>query len=160
GTGKSTFSNAWAAAIVACGGSVLFVVEQMETADQRYRDLNEILPGQVAVWTTDHKKGNRSPSKVKAPAAQFDKAELRRYPIAICTHEGFKRDEAHLYRHWLPKALGGSKGTPRRSELIVPRTFIIIDEMVKEVTQYTIDIEAVARAVTLVSGDENASSET
>src|SRR5262245_2336103 len=60
GTGKSTFSNAWAAAIVACGGSVLFVVEQMETADQRYRDLNEMLPGQVAVWTTDHREGNRS----------------------------------------------------------------------------------------------------
>ena len=53
GTGKSTFSNALAAAIVACGGSVLFVVEQMEAADQRYRDLNEILPGHVAVWPTD-----------------------------------------------------------------------------------------------------------
>src|SRR5215510_9786854 len=45
GTGKSTFSNSFAAAIVACGGSVLFVVEQMETVDQRYRDLHEILPG-------------------------------------------------------------------------------------------------------------------
>lgn len=140
GTGKSTFSNAWAAAIVACGGSVLFVVEQMETADQRYRDLNEILPGQVAVWSSDHRKGNHSPTKVKNPAAEFDKKELRNYPVAVCTHEGFKRDEALLFRNW------------RRGR----RTCIIVDEMVKEITQYTIDIVAVARAVTAVAQDENA----
>jgi hypothetical protein len=90
GTGKSTFSNAWAAAI-ACGGSTQFVVEQMETADQRFRDLNELLPGKVAVWSTDHKKGNRFPTKVKNPAAQFDKAELRRYPVVIVTHEATRR---------------------------------------------------------------------
>jgi hypothetical protein len=140
GTGKSTFSNAMAAAIIACGGSVLFVVEQMETADQRYRDLNELLPGRVAVWSTDHTKGNRNPQKVKHPAAQFDKTELRTYPAAICTHEAYKRDDARLFRHW-------KRG---------PRTFIVIDEMVKEITQYTIDIEAVARAVALVSADDNA----
>jgi hypothetical protein len=140
GTGKSTFSNAWTAAIVACGGSVQFVVEQMETADQRYRDLNELLPGKVAVWSTDHKKGNRFPTKVKNPAAQFDKAELRRYPVVVVTHEGYKKDEAKLFRYWR-----GNK-----------RTFVIIDEMVKEVTQYTMDIEAVARAVKVVNGDENA----
>jgi hypothetical protein len=33
---------------------------------------------------------------------------------------------------------------------------VIIDEMVKEVTQYTMDIEAVARAMKVVNGDENA----
>jgi hypothetical protein len=148
GTGKSTFSNAWAAAIVARGGSVLFVVEQMETADQRYRDLTEILPGQVAVWTTDHRKGNRSPTKVKNPAAQFHKNELKDYPIAICTHEGFKRDEAHLFRNWQAKRAGGSGTTERR-------TFIVIDEMVKEVTQYTVSIEAIARAVALTQQDES-----
>jgi hypothetical protein len=147
GTGKSTFSNAWAAAIVACGGSVLFVVEQMETADQLYRDLNEILPGHVAVWTTDHRKGNRNPSKVNNPAAQFHKNELKDYPVAICTHEGFKRDEAFLFRNWRSKGPRGSGTTERR-------TFIIIDEMVKEVTQYTVDIEAVARAVRLANTDE------
>ena len=140
GTGKSTFSNSFAAAIVACGGSVLFVVEQMETVDQRYRDLNEILPGQVACWSTDHRKGNRSPSKVKNPAAQFDKSELRRYPVAVCTHEGYKKDEASLFRNW------------KHGE----RTFIIIDEMVKEVTQYAVDIEAVARAMKLANQDEDA----
>jgi hypothetical protein len=140
GAGKSTFSNAWAAAIVACGGSVLFVVEQMETADQRYRDLNEILRGQVAVWTTDHRKGNRSPVKVKNPAAQFHKNELKNYPVAVCTREGYKRDKAFQFRNW------------KRDR----RTFIIIDEMVKEVAQYTVDIEAVARAVALTNRDENA----
>ena len=70
GTGKSTYSNAWATAIVACGGSVLFVVEQMETADQRYRDLDKLLPGKVAVWSSDHKKGAH-PTKVREPAAQW-----------------------------------------------------------------------------------------
>jgi hypothetical protein len=143
GTGKSTFSNAWATAIVACGGSVLFVVEQMETADQRYRDLNKILPGKVAVWSTDHRKGNHSPSKVKNPAAQFHKNELKNYPVAVCTHEGYKRDDALLFRNW------------RHGR----RTFIIVDEMVKEVTQFTVDIEAVARAVKLANGDEEASAE-
>jgi hypothetical protein len=142
GTGKSTFSNAFAAAIVACGGSVLFVVEQMETADQRYRDLNEILPGLVAVWSTDHDKGNHNPKKVKNPAAQFHKTDLKRHPVAICTHEGYKKDIASLFRNWR------HEGRDSR------RTFVIIDEMVKEVTQYTIDIEAVARAVRLANQEE------
>jgi hypothetical protein len=140
GTGKSTFSNAWAAAIVACGGSVLFVVEQMETADQRYRDLNKLLPGKVAVWSTDHRKGNHSPSKVKSPAAQFHKNELKNYPVAVCTHEGYKHDERRLFRDWK----GGR------------RTFFIIDEMVKEVTQYVVNTETIARAVNLTNGDEHA----
>jgi hypothetical protein len=150
GTGKSTFSNAFAAAVVASGGSVLFVVEQMETADQRYRDLNALMPGKVAVRTTDHQRGNDRPTKVKHPAAQFTKQDLKTYPLAICTHEAFKRDENHLFRNWRHN-FRNAQGDQRRS-------FILIDEMVKEVTQYTIDTEAIARAVALVSKETDTNS--
>lgn len=142
GSGKSTFSNAWAAAVVACGGSILFVVEQMESADQRYRDLVAIssLKGKVAIWTSDHRKGNRDPQKVKEPVAQFDKGELRHYPVAVVTHQGFKRDERRLYRDW-------DKGV---------RNFILVDEMVKEVTQYTVDVEAIAKVSKRIAEDAKA----
>ncbi len=43
GLGKSSYSNAMAWAIASCGGGVLICCEQMESVDQRYRDLDKLI---------------------------------------------------------------------------------------------------------------------
>jgi hypothetical protein len=146
GLGKSSYSNAIAGAIASCGGGVLICCEQMETVDQRYRDLDKLMPGRVACYSTDHKKGNK-PTKVLNPAAQFDKCELARYPLVVTTHEGLKRDDARAFKDWLPG---------ERAKWPVPRDLIVIDEMVKEITQYAIDMQAVEDAKARVEADPSA----
>jgi hypothetical protein len=118
----------------------------METVDQRYRDLDKLMPGRVACYSTDHKKGNK-PTKVLNPAAQFDKCELARYPLVVTTHEGLKRDDARAFKDWLPG---------ERAKWPVPRDLIVIDEMVKEITQYAIDMQAVEDAKARVEADPSA----
>src|SRR5260221_4745049 len=50
GAGKTTFSNACIAALVETvpKASALVVVEQIKTAETRYKDLEALLPGKVA----------------------------------------------------------------------------------------------------------------
>ncbi len=62
GTGKTSHAIALMAAAVRCADTselskpygCLFVVDQIKKADDMYRQINELLPGQVAVWTTAH----------------------------------------------------------------------------------------------------------
>jgi hypothetical protein len=73
GGGKTSFSYAMIAAVTryaedhldAPYGSVV-VVDQIEKADTVFRDLNNLLPGKVAIWTTDHDKRCKQPKKVKS----------------------------------------------------------------------------------------------
>jgi hypothetical protein len=146
GLGKSSYSNAMAFAIASCGGGVLICCEQMETVDQRYRDLDKFMPGRVACYSTDHKKGNK-PTKVLNPAAQFDKCDLAKYPVIVTTHEGLKRDGARAFKDWLPG---------EHAKWPAPRDLIVIDEMVKEITQYAIDMQAVEDAKARVEADPSA----
>jgi hypothetical protein len=136
GLGKSSYSNAMACAIASCGGGVLICCEQMEGVDQRYRDLERLMTGRVACYSTDHMKGNK-PTKVLKPAAQFTKEELANCPVIVTTHEGMKRDDARAFKDWLPNA---------DLKLPAPRDLVIVDEMVKEIQQYAIDLQAVEGA--------------
>jgi hypothetical protein len=104
------------------------------------------MPGRVACYSTDHNKGNK-PTKVLNPAAQFDKCELAKYPLIVTTHEGLKRDDARAFKDWLP---GEDAKWP------VPRDLIVIDEMVKEIQQYAIDLQAVEDAKARVEADPSA----
>jgi hypothetical protein len=148
GLGKSSYSNAMACAIASCGGGVLICCEQMETVDQRYRDLDKLVPGRVGCYSTDHKKGNK-PTKVLNPAAQFDKLDLAKYPVIVTTHEGLKRDDARAFKDWLPG---------EHAKWPAPRDLIVIDEMVKEIQQYAIDLQAVEHAKARVEADPSAPS--
>jgi len=56
-------------------GSV-FVVDQIAKADEVYRDLSALLPGKVAIWTTEHDTHCKEPNKDKKPAAQFSREAL------------------------------------------------------------------------------------
>jgi hypothetical protein len=54
GAGKSTFSNACIAALIEAvpRASALVVVEQIKTAETRYKDLEALLPGSPILWPT------------------------------------------------------------------------------------------------------------
>jgi hypothetical protein len=63
----------------------LFVVDQIKKADDMYRQINELLPGQVAVWTTDHDV-NSITSKMHVPHdRRFDVDQLEQRAIAVVT---------------------------------------------------------------------------
>ena len=105
GAGKTSFSYALIAAVTqeaednpeAPYGCV-FVVDQIERADTAYRELSELLPGKVAVWTSEHDVGAKEWPKLaalgKTPAARFDRAALRHYPVAVVTHKLFRATTA------------------------------------------------------------------
>jgi hypothetical protein len=103
GGGKTSFSYALVAAVTRCAderpdspyGSVI-VVDQIEKADKVYRDLNELLPGKVAIWTSDHDADCKQPEKVEKPAAHFAPAELRHYPVIVVTHKFYLAPEDRM----------------------------------------------------------------
>ena len=64
GGGKTSFSYAFMTALTrhAEGNpnapyGCVFVVDQIKKADEAYRELNELMPGKVAVWSTEHDRG-------------------------------------------------------------------------------------------------------
>ena len=100
GAGKTSFSYALIAAVTQEAESnpeapygCVFVVDQIERADTAYRELSQLLPGKVAVWTSEHDVSAKEWPKLaklgRTPAAQFEKAALRHYPVAVVTHKLF-----------------------------------------------------------------------
>src|SRR4051812_46585524 len=74
GTGKTSFTLAFITALLRLAEAdpkapqgCLFLVEQMTKAEEMYRELSTLLPGKVAVWSTDHDLGNTNPTKVLNP---------------------------------------------------------------------------------------------
>jgi hypothetical protein len=109
GGGKTSFSYAFMVALTRHAENnpeapygCVFVVDQIKKADEAYRELNALMPGEVAVWTTEHDRGCKKRTKVPNPAAEFTKDELRLYPIIVVTHafyNGAKGNKAHLVVH-------------------------------------------------------------
>lgn len=95
GGGKTSFSYALIAAVTRYAETrpdspygIVVVVDEIEKADKAFRELNALLPGgKVAVWTSDHDPSCKTPEKVETPAARFERAELRHYPVVIVTHK-------------------------------------------------------------------------
>ena len=74
GAGKTTFTLAFITALVRLGQhdpgaprGCVFVVEQMTKADEMYRELSALLPGKVAVWSTDHDVNCKTPDEGAEP---------------------------------------------------------------------------------------------
>jgi hypothetical protein len=95
GAGKTSFSYALMMAITRNAESnpsapygCVYLVDQISKADEAYRELAALLPGKVAVWTTEHDVTCKEfPKLKKRPAAQFDREALRLYPVIIVTHQ-------------------------------------------------------------------------
>jgi hypothetical protein len=106
------------------------VVDQIKKADEAYRELNELLPGKVALWSTEHDRGCNKRTKVPSPAAEFTQDELRDYPVIVVTHafyNGRKGNKARLVKH-------DGRLCPN------DRALIIVDERPEEVTIYDITL--------------------
>ena len=135
GAGKTSFSYALIAAVTreaednpeAPYGCV-FVVDQIERADTAYRELSELLPGKVAVWTSEHDVSCKEWPKLaklgRTPAAQFDRAALRHYPVAVVTHKLFLGNNGY---HAVDVVRGGHFNPGGRR-----RALTLIDEQPQE----------------------------
>jgi hypothetical protein len=105
GGGKTSFSHAFVIALTryakqnpdAPYGSVL-VVNEIEKADEVYGKLSPLLPGKIALWTTDHDVNCKEPQKVKEPAARFKREDLANFPVIIVTDRFYLGTRGHLAR--------------------------------------------------------------
>jgi hypothetical protein len=106
GGGKTSFSYSLISAVTryaeqnpdAAYGSV-FVTDQIERADEVYRELEALLPGRVAIWTTDHDSKCTKPTKVENPAARFDRDALQHYPVVVVTHQSYLGPKGYKTRN-------------------------------------------------------------
>ena len=133
GAGKTSFSYALIAAVTRYAESnpdapygCVFVVDQINKADEVYRDLDALLPGKVAIWTTDHDINCKKPTKIEKPAAQFDRAYLRRYPVIVVTHKFYLGVNGH-----------NARGVDRNGHFR-QRALTIVDERPEEVDTFDI----------------------
>jgi hypothetical protein len=134
GTGKTSHAIALMAATVRTADKddllkpygCLFVVDQIKKADDIYRQINELLSGQVAVWTTDHDLNSTTAKIHIPPDRRFDVDQLEQRALAVVTQaflRGPRGDKARRVIH------GGHT---------VPRALTIFDEQTKEVEVYDI----------------------
>ena len=142
GTGKTTFSEAFITAMTRLSETdaslpygCVFLVEQMVKADDMFHELNSLLPGKVAVWTSDHDVRCKKPTKVLDPdRPRFHVDDLQRHPVAIVTHKFFKGKNRKKAK------------TLIRDGVKLSRALTIVDEQQEDVTVYDVTT-AVANAV-------------
>jgi hypothetical protein len=119
------------------------LVQYVKTADKAYRELNELLPGKVAVWTREHDAD--SLKVVREP--RFTVAELEDYPVVIVTHEFFKGVRGEKARHY------------KRGDARFPRAVTFIDERAAEVDNYAVSYAAIVAVRDFVQREEAVPSE-
>jgi hypothetical protein len=132
GGGKTSYSYALMLALTGYAEQTpgapygcVFVVDQIKKADEAFKDLNALMPGKVAVWTTEHDPGCRNRTKVPHPAAEFLKDELRHYPIIIVTHTFYNGPTSHK-----------AHVVVRDKRVYSGRALTVVDERPEEVVIY------------------------
>lgn len=120
GTGKTSHTVALMAAIVRAAETLdplqpygcLFVVDQIKKADDMFRQISKLLPGQVAVWTTDHDVNVGAPTQMFVPSERrFHVDQLEQHAVAVVTQaflrgpRGEKARQVIRGGHWVPRAL-------------------------------------------------------
>ena len=120
GTGKTSFTIAFITALVRLteGNSktpkgCLFLVEQMAKAEEMYLALSALLPGKVAVWSSDHNVLNTKPTKVLNPKKRFHIDELEDHAVAIVTHALDKAPRGSKARNFILQRDKQPKGSHR-----------------------------------------------
>ena len=134
GGGKTTFAFALMVAMTryaerhpdSPAGCVL-VVEQIAKADAVYRELNALMPGKVAIWTSEHDPKCRERERVQNPAAQFRANDLCHFPIIVVTHKFYSGPQGKQAQDW---ARDGDVFWQSR------RALTIVDERPEEVEIY------------------------
>jgi hypothetical protein len=142
GTGKTSHAVALMAAVVCTtepdepskAYGCLFVVDQIKKADDMFQQINKLLPGQVAVWTTDHDVNQTNPTQMYVPPERrFHVDQLEQHAIAVVTQA------------FLRAPRGGKARQVIRGGHMVPRALTIFDEQTREVEVYDVkQSEAIA----------------
>ncbi|MDA9441641.1 hypothetical protein XH98_21650 [Bradyrhizobium sp. CCBAU 51745] len=130
GSGKSSYTQAFAKAFIkVCPeGSVLFLVETIQQAEDIYREMSALLgKANVAIWTSAHdSRASRDAVEQQhgfVPEHRFSVDDLGNYPAVIATHRfymGSRAEKATTYR-----------GKPRR--------LTFVDEKAADVTIFDVD---------------------
>jgi hypothetical protein len=151
GGGKTSFGLAFIVAMVRLSErdenapyGCLFVCEQRTKADGIWQQLNALLPGKVAIWSTDHTPDSKKRTKVLNPAATFTKDQLKNYPIAVVTHAFFSGKGSYKARQVL-------KGGHTK-----PRALTIIDERIDEVTLFDVELSGAQKVREMIQQDVEA----
>jgi hypothetical protein len=100
-----------------------FVIQTVEECERVYRELDKLLPGRVAVYTSLHKI-NASPALIAQKqrelglvvSRRFTEAEFRAAQVVVTTHERWKQEIE----------TGADLGVRLRSG--EPRTLVVVDE--------------------------------
>jgi hypothetical protein len=144
GSGKTTFSYAFAIALSRCAGEhpdapygAVFVVDTVKKANTVFRDLIKHLPGMVAIWTTDHDaSSNKEPQFLdEAPAAKFKRKDLPNFPVIVVTHKSYLGSQGHYARDVVRNGINGV------------RTLTVVDEKPEEVPIVQIELSEAQKAL-------------
>ena len=120
----------------------MFVVDQIKKADDMYQQINALMPGQVAIWTTDHDVNSiKSTQMLVPPGRRFSVDQLEEHAIAVVTQTFFRGPRGDRAREVNRK---GHK---------VPRALTIFDEQTKEVEVYDIQQSQAIRVKEIVEKD-------
>jgi hypothetical protein len=115
GSGKTSFAVAFIAACVRTSPDIgcVLVLDQIEKCEEKYQELNALIPGRVALWTTEHNIHTQR--------------DLARHQVAIVTHKHYGGKRSQNAKHWY-SAFG-----------LVPRTLTVVDERIQ--TMHRVDIK-------------------
>ena len=142
GTGKTSHAIALMAATVRTADTndlskphgCLFVVDQIKKADDMFQQINKLLPGLVAVWTTDHDVNSIKPTQIYVPPERrFHVDQLEQHAVAVVTQAFLRGPRGDKARHVI------------RGDHKIARALTIFDEQTREVDVYDVkQSEAIA----------------
>jgi hypothetical protein len=154
GSGKTSFSLALITALVRLSENAedapygcVFLVDRKAKAEEIYGYLCKLLPGKVAIWTSDHDKARKATTsvKVKDPTARHDVNELADFPVAIVTHAFYGGKRGDKAKHVM------------RNRQLQPRALTIVDEHPNQVDVFDIQLSQAEAAREHVANDEERS---
>jgi hypothetical protein len=135
GTGKTSHTVALMVAIVRTAEPAdlsqpygcLFVVDQIKKADEMFQQIAKLLPGQVAVWTTDHDVNCTNPTQMYVPPERrFHVDQLEQHAVSVVTQAFLRAPRGDKARQLV------------RGDRRVPRALTIFDEQTREVDVYDV----------------------
>lgn len=154
GSGKTTFSVAFMVALTrlyqtdaSTPYGCALVVDQIRKADEMYRKLDKLIPGNVAIWTTVHnERANSDDGELGfTPAAKFAVEALRCYPVVVVTHSFYGDRNGHNARNVWPHG--------HRQD----RALTIVDEQPQEVDLYSLNCSHAEAVLEYVADDAETS---
>jgi hypothetical protein len=149
GSGKTTAAKAFMVALTRAMDQAPFpigcalLVHHIETAHRAFDELSALLPGKVAIWTSEHDADR--PYAVRQP--RFAANELEEYAVIVVTQEFFKGIRGDRARYF------------NRNGIKFPRVVTFIDEKVSEIELHDLLLSQVVKVVEHVQDDDHAPTE-